>query len=286
MLTSLRRRLLACAAVIPVTLGGLLAATTAHASVSPPHVFSQEMAGFQGGSLPGDPAPWHFRYVQARVTLPDVTGSADHAAFPGVGFAVHLANASGAAVLGISTATSGGPWNAAFVYEAKPTGAAIGGCTGHSSPATPAGDTVQLSVYFDGNHLFAHVADLTDHSKDWDVTCTDPVVSDSFTVARVATEFGFTPWDTAHVPNAVSGNLRLNGFTNIVETNRTGIRGSISSRWPQRNVVLSTNGASSGAVRVSTPFAWGKYAASPDNVIRDGRNFSVWLPSNPSYPTP
>jgi hypothetical protein len=84
----------------------------------------------------------------------------------------------------------------------------------------------------------------------------------------------------------VNGNHRLAGFTNTVVTSRTGIRGSIGSApWPVQNMILTSDGTSTGAVRASSPFAWGRYAAAPDNTVRDGRNFTVWLPANPDYPT-
>lgn len=258
-------------------------AGAAGAAVSPPHTFSGEEAGFQAFGN-----GWHFRYAQAQVTLPDVTGAADTAAFPGYGVSVRLSNAASSAVLGVSTSTGGSSsvYSPEFNLESSPSGSTIGACLSGGSDFIPAGDTVKLSVYFDNTHLSADVTDLTNHAHNFGFTCTAPA-GDSFDHAQLGTEFGVTPWSLSP-PAAVSGNFRLATLTNTVVTSRTGIRGSAAAGggWPVQNMVLTSNGLASGAVRASTPFAWGAYAASPDNVVRDGRNFSVWLPSNPDYPTP
>jgi hypothetical protein len=279
-------RLIAVCAAIP--LGVATAAATAAARVNTTtKVYSAEEAGFQAGSLPGESAPWHFRYAQAQVTQPDVTSNTDKAAFPGgYGVSVRLSNGTESAVLGISTTPASGSYNAAFNLEARPDGHTLGSCADLNSPATPAGDTVEFSIYFDGTRLSWAVTDKTDSARSFSGSCTDPKAGDSFTQAQIGTEFGATPWSSSP-PNAVSGHFRLAGFTSTVVTNRTGIRGSAGSApWPVQNMILTSTGTAAGQVRASTPFTWGRYAAPPDTVARDGRNFTVWLPANPSYPTP
>jgi hypothetical protein len=57
----------------------------------------------------------------------------------------------------------------------------------------------------------------------------------------------------------VNGNHRLAGFTNTVVTSRTGIRGPIGSApWPVQNMILTSDGTSTGAARASSLFAWGQ----------------------------
>lgn len=277
---SLRIKLLALAAAASAVLGGSIAAA-ATASASTP-VFSSEAAGFQASSLPGDHAPWHYRYVQAQVVLPDVTSNTDKAAFPGgYGASVRLSNAGEAAVLGISTTPASGVYNPAFNLEQAPTGKTLGGagCLNTSSPALQAGDTVVFSLYFDGAAIHYNVTDKTSPAGDFSGSCTDPAAAGSFTSVQISAEFGVTPWSAAP-PAKVNGNHRLVTFTNTVVTSRTGIRGSAGSApWPVQRVTLTASG---NEVRASVPFAWGQYKAAPDMVNRAGRNFSVWLPVYPS----
>lgn len=263
----------------------VLAALPAQAATAV--AYSGEEAGLQAG-LAGPDAPchscWHFRYVQAQVTLPDVTGAVDAHAFAGTGFSVRLSNAAESAVLGISTSSGpgGGTWNAAFNLERRPSGSTIGGCVSTASPAVPAGDTVLLDLYYDGHVLTWQAADKNNAALSFSGHCADPTAGDSFTQAQMGSEFGITPWDLAP-PAMVSGNFRLGSLTNTVVTNRTGERGSAGSApWPVQILDCTSNGRSSGQVRASVPFTWGNYASAPDGVERSGRNFSTWLPSEPS----
>lgn len=264
----------------------LLALGTAQLASAAP-VSTAEEAGFQGGLASAGSACngcWHFRYVQAQVTLPDVSGSVDSHAFGGYGLSVRLTNGSESAVLGISASTGGtdSTYNAAFNLESRPSGNTLGGCVSTSSPATPAGDTVLLSVYFDGTRLSWNVTDKTDAAKDFSGSCADPDASDGFTQYQIGTEFGITPWSSA-APALVHGATRLAGFSDTVATNRTGIRGSAgSASWPVQRLTLTADGTSAGQVRASTPYAWGSYAVTPDSHVRAGRNFGVWLPAMPS----
>ncbi|MGH8922994.1 MAG: hypothetical protein ACRD0H_32400, partial [Actinomycetes bacterium] len=222
----LRRFILTAAAAAAVLAGSAAYAASAGAAVQPRTVYSGEEAGFQAASLPGDPAPWHYRYVQAQVTLPDVTGAVDKAAFPGYGVSVRLTNGSESAVLGISTTPASGAYNPAFNLEKATSGATLGGagCLNTESPAIAAGDTVVLAVYFDGSVIRYNVTDKTNPAKDFAGACADPAAGDSFTSVQIGAEFGVTPWSAAP-PAVVNGYHRLAAFTHTVVTNRTGLRG-------------------------------------------------------------
>ena len=238
-----------------------------------PVVHAPEEAGYQAGN-PLANSPWHYRYVQAQVTLPDVTGNVDKASFAGYGVSVRLTNVTESAVLGISTTPGSGSYSPAFVLEAAPTGGTIGSCSDLNSKFIPAGDTVVFSIYFDGSHLSANVTDKDDATKDFAFTCTDPTPGDLFDQAQIGTEFGVSPW-TSGVPTPPSGIHPLATFSNTVITNRTGIRGSVGSApWPTQKLVI-VNG--SNVVRATPSITWGTGPASPDNVSRPGRNFSVSL---------
>lgn len=281
-LSTLRRKYATWVVAAGLVLGGsILAAATAHAQAGPA-VYSAEAAGYQAASTPGDRAPWHFRYVQAQLVLPDVTSNTGKAAFPGgYGDSVRLTNAGSAAVLGISTTPASGVYNPAFNFEKATTGATIGtgGCLNTNSPAIQAGDTVVLSLYFSGSVIGYNVTDKTSPAGDFSGSCTDPAAGDLFTSAQIGAEFGVTPWSVA-APARVNGNHRLVTFTSTVVTSRTGIRGSAGSApWVTQPVTLTAGG---NDVRASVPFTWGQYKAAPDLVNRPGRNFSVWLPAAPS----
>ena len=268
-------------------LAGAAVLTAVAAPAATAVAYSGEEAGVQAGLVsPDSPCNgcWHFRYVQAQVTLPDVSGTVDAHAFAGTGFSVRLSNAAESAVLGLSTGSGpgGGSWNAAFNLEARPSGSTIGGCVSTASPAVPAGDTILLDLYYDGHTLSWNAVDKNNGALSFAGHCSDPTAGDQFTQAQIGSEFGITPWDLTP-PAMVSGNFRLGTFPDTVVTSRTGIRGSAGSApWPTQLIDCTSNGHSSGQVRASVPFTWGKYAASPDKVSRSGRNFGTWLPRDPA----
>lgn len=248
-----------------LTLG--LNTLAASAAILPgPTVNGVEEIGYQAGD-PTAAAPWHYRFVQAQVTLPDVTGNVDKAAFPGgYGVSVRLTNDTSSAVLGLSTTPGSGAYNPAFDLEYRVAGTPVAtGCVQTNSKAIPAGDTVEFAIYFDGTHLNAGVTDESNAALDFSFSCTDPVAGDLFTQAEIGTEFGVTPWSAASL-GTFNGQHDLAQFSNTVVTNRTGIRGSAgSARWPVQRLSLGSSYVSG---------AWGSYAASPDNVVRGGRNFT------------
>jgi hypothetical protein len=276
-----RAGVLAVAGAAALGFGGM---ASAGASVnSTTHVFTKEEAGFQASSLPGDKAPWHYRYVQAQLSLPDVTGKADQAAFPGgVGFSTRLTDAAETAVLGISTTPASGVYNFAFALEGSD-GTTVSCVNGNSLPSG-AGDTVAMSLYFTGKAVQYNGTDKTT-GKVFSGSCSTP--NQAWTSVQVGDEFATDAYGSPSGFTPPSGNLRLGTFTSTAVTSRTGIRGSIGSApWPVQNLVMTSDGTSGGTLDASTPLAWGSYAAAPDTKVRDGRNFSVWLPSNPNYPVP
>lgn len=273
--TLIARSVLGLAAIAALAIPVLAAGNADAAGFEVPVVANAEAAGYQAGDLPGtSTAPWHFRYAQADVTLPDVTSKTDQAAFAGYGVSVRLSNGSESAVLGVSTASSGGDYSPAFVLEGATDGHTVNGCADLNSIFIPSGDTIRLELYYDGT-LHASVVDLTNSARNFNYTCAD--AGDSFTQAQIGTEFGFTPWDTAHSPAATSGVHGLATFKNTVITNRTGIRGSAgSAAWPVQKLAVSSKG-----VFVATPgITYGTSVASPDSKVRPGRNFGVYLGNN------
>lgn len=278
-------RVLALAGVLSFAAGAGLAATTpAGASVS--STFTREEAGFQASSLPGDPSPWHFKYVQASTVLPDVTGAAAAAAFPGgFGASVRLTDAAETAVLGTSTTPASGTYNFAFALEGS-NGTSVS-CVNSMSLPSASGDSVTMSLYATPDGYVQYNGTDTSNGKVFAGHCFTP--GQAWTSVQTGDEFAADAYGSpsGFTPPAPSRNFRLNGFSNTVVTNRTGLRGSAGSApWPVQNMVMTSDGTSGGTLEASTPFAWGTYAASPDNVVRSGRNFSVWVTHNPGYPVP
>lgn len=279
----------AAGVVLPLVLGvalaggtALLTASQADASVNPAQFTT---VGFAGGQAFGN--GWNFRYIQEKVTLPDITSGTFLAAIPGgYGASVRLQDAAQTVDLAISTTPGSGVYNAAVAVE-FPNHTV--GFTNGASPAVAAGDTVMIDLFYNYSgfnftgpvgQVNYSVTDLTSPAHSFSGHFSD--TGQFFNTARSGA--GFTADDYAAPPSpvhVVSGNHRLVTLTDTVVTNRTGVRGSIASApWPvQKLAVTSTGGAT--PLLASVPFFWGKFATSPDSTVRDGRNFSVWLPSMP-----
>lgn len=265
-------------ALLPVLAG------TAGASVTPPQLTTTNFAGAQASGN-----GFNYRYVQGTFTLPDITSGTFKAALPGgFGSSVRLQDSAQTVDLGISTTPDSGVFNAAVAVE-FPDGTV--GFTNGSSPQVQPGDTVRLSLLYNytGFMVPNEPAGQVDYSAQ---DLTHPADSFSghfsdtgqwFSTARVGD--GFSADDYA-VPNpavgGVNGNQRLSSVTGVVVTSRTGARGSAGvAPWPVQRLAVVSPGDSTH-VLVSTPFFWGKYAASPDTVVRDGHNLGIWMPSYPS----
>lgn len=271
---STRNKMLAlaasAAAVATITL-----ASPAHASVNAGTVYTANEAGWQASGN-----GWNFRYLQADVTLPDITSDTFKTAIPGgYGASLRLANGSQIADVGISTTPASGVYNAAFAVEYSD--AKTYGCLNGTSPAMAAGDTVRMTLYYDyaSGNLSYGVADRTS-GKSFSGTCHD--AGQFFGKAQVVAGFSVNDWSPATGVHQVSGNHRLIMFANTVVTSRTGYRSSIgtgSGHWPVQKMAMTSDGNPTGDMLASVPYAWGKFAFSPDSVVRDGRNFSVWMPS-------
>lgn len=269
------------AAVAIGVLGGLaVTSLPAHASTNAGTVFTNNEAGWQAHGN-----GWNFRYLQDTVTLPDITNNTFKTAIPGgYGASLRLGNGSQIADLGISTTPTSGVYNAAFALEFSNLTYGSGSCLNGASPAMQAGDTVTMTLFYDYAHgvLSYGVTDRT-NSTQFMGTCSDS--GQLFPTAQVLAGFAANDWSApSPVVHAVSGNHRLVMFTNTVVTSRTGIRSSIgtgSGHWPTEKVAMTSDGTPTGTLLASVPFAWGSFAVSPDNVVRDGRNFSVWMPSSP-----
>ena len=270
-MTRFRKTALAVCAVAGATLA---LAAPAHASVNAVTVYTSNEAGWQAHGN-----GWNFRYLQANVTLPDITTSTFRASFAGYGASLRLANGAQIADVGISTTPDSTTYNAAFAVELSD--AHTINCSNTSSPGMPAGDTVTMSLYYDypAGVLQYKVADH-DNGATFAGSCLDH--GQFFGSAQVVAGFSANDWSPATV-HAVSGHHPLVRFNSTVVTSRTGIRSSIgtgSGHWPTQKVAMTSDGTSTGTLLASVPFAWGKFAVSPDNVVRDGRNFTVWMPSS------
>ena len=271
-MSKVRARSWLAAAVASAGIALVATALPAQASVNAGTVNTTNEAGWQAHGN-----GWNFRYLQDTVTLPDITNNTFKAAIPGgYGASLRLGNGSQIADVGLSTTPASGVYNAAFALEFSNI---TYSCLNGSSPAMQPGDTVTMTLFYDYTHgvLSYGVLDRT-NSTQFTGTCSDP--GQLFPTAQVVAGFSVNDWQAATNVHAVSGNHRLVMFNNTIVTSRTGIRSSIgtgSGHWPTEKVAM----VSGSTLLASTPFAWGKFAVSPDNVVRDGRNFSVWLPSSP-----
>jgi hypothetical protein len=202
-----------------------------------------------------------FRYIQAEVPLP--TDSACAQLYQ----VVHNTSATGSfsiiAELGsaqdsrledvisdVPTSTGCGTYSGAFIDDGIgfPLDAAL------LSP----GDNIVLSVYYDQQNfgVSGKVTDLA-NGQTLEVDATNGA-SSVYTSAQVVGGFGsFT---------APANQFRVLPFTDAAATTFTGDHGTMTGPWTTSQVVMTSNGKSSGIVEANSPVLWD-----------GGRNFSTWV---------
>jgi hypothetical protein len=204
-----------------------------------------------------------FRFVQTTFTLPDATKFATEVVRLGV--SVQLISSENTwMVLSFNTTTASGIYSASFANEFN--GGQSTGATGTLGTTgwAKAGDSVTLSIFYDrAGHDHLTAVDNTSGEAHFTSVA---VPTTQYTQARVGTEFGVTPIDTATytAPATETHVVTLNG---IHLTSYSGHRAGLVSWWQRHKVFM----VSHGVIEIA-----------PHGVFNLGRSFNVFMEPIPA----
>jgi hypothetical protein len=248
----------------------IMAAGSAAAATGPAY-YSPEQAGYIATGA-------RFSTVESTITLPDASKFAKEVA--GFGVSVQLWTRYRVVVLGVSNSTISGDYSAAVAVYRRSTRSLIcstAGSGSHLCPHVPSGwtdgslsfhpgDTVTLFTFHDpgsGYQLFQVDDETTGKSLLYHGY--SPGAGKVYTQARVGAEFASSPWDRfAYTPPGAE--TRLVTFRDSLLQTYSGRVSSFFASWTRHQVVATSNGKSSGTVKVR-----------PHNLWNKGQNFSVFL---------
>ena len=253
------------------SLGGALALAGPAAAATGPRYFSSEQAGYVATAA-------RFRRVQSTVRLPMAADFSSEVG--GFGLSVQLWTKTRVVVLGVSNGTAPGPYSAAVAVFSRSTHALICSTAGtgatlcpnvpsgwtSGSVSFPPGDNMTLVIRYDrstGRDHFRVSDDTTGVTLSYGGYV--PGSGKNYIQARVGAEFAGSPWDSfPYTPPGAETHLAT--FRNSALTTYSGGRSSFSSWWTHHKIVATSNGTSTGAVRVK-----------PHNLYNSGANFGVYF---------
>jgi hypothetical protein len=125
-----------------------------------------------------------------------------------------------------------------------------------------------LSIrYFPANGGVDLVADSNDANHDFPTfESTYMAGTQSFTQARVGTEFGGTPWDESYSHTPPAQYTKAAAYTNVALTTYSGHASTLWSWWVHHKLLANT-GQQSGA----------DWVAVPTDLTNGGANFQTWF---------
>jgi hypothetical protein len=129
-----------------------------------------------------------------------------------------------------------------------------------------------LSIrYFPANGWVELVASSNDGNHDFpEFTSTYMVGAQSFTQARVGTEFGGSPWDGSYSHTPPAQYTKIAAYTNVALTTYSGHASTLWSWWTHHKLLANT-GQQSGA----------DWVAIPTDLTNGGASFQTWfVPQN------
>jgi hypothetical protein len=255
------RRLLA-AAVMPAAVAavvlagsGIAGASTGTAEISP------EQAGYTATGA-------QFKYVNADVYLRNPGQYASEVA--SFGDSVQLWSASLVVTLGVTASTSGpGYTQYATIYD-RSTHTVIASnpnaefCDTNQNecnlPPTPfdAGTQLALSISYspaDGNLI------MIEAGEEFSFVSSYTVTGQSFTQARVGTDFGGSPWDGSYSHTPPANQVKAAAYSNVTLITYSGHTSSLWSWWVHHPLLANT-GQQSGSDWVAVPTSLSSFGSS------------------------
>jgi hypothetical protein len=233
----------ATAGITAATLGlaGAAAATQAPTSLTPP-VYTTSNAGYTTGG------GWHFRYVQATVTVPALQKAAGNNAIAGIGLY------SGSKYLAEIMVRAGGGWGSVRYADVG----YGGGPFRHIMPRV--GDVITISIYrnqWNGRDLFT-LYDARNGKVSDEVLATPASVVPMHATVNC--------WIDNSKVQAPKQDLRIWLFKDVRVTSYNGTQGTLFSRWSTYKMFDTTTGTAGGTT-----------VMYPGDVYPDGQTFAVWL---------
>jgi hypothetical protein len=257
------------AALITATAGAaavLAVAAPAGASTGSAQI-SPEQAGYTATGA-------KFRRISASVYLPQPTQYAGEVA--SLAYSVQLWSADRVLTVGVRASTSGGGYTPyATIYD-RSTHQVIASnpnaswCTtpslcGSTIGSFPAGDTISLYIDYD------HQIGVLDFGVRSGVSPSfqayvNPFGSESFTQARVGTEFGDSPWDASYPHTPPADYVKAADFSDVLLTTYKHHVSTLRSGWVHHKLLADTGQQTASDL-----------VAIPHNLTNGGASFQVWL---------
>jgi hypothetical protein len=253
----MKRRLAVVAAAAAAPLLAFALAVPVGASTGP-LVPSIEESGYQGADA-------QFRFVQATVFLRDPTQYS--ASLAGYGLSVQLWSEGRVIVLGVSAGTNPpSSYSPAVSVFNRVTHALV--CSTAANPpqqcpdtpvswangsvSFPAGRSVTENLFYDQRSgvVTATVLDVTTGLAS--AATYHAGIGQSFKVARIGAEVGFTPWDDMGyiAPPAVV--TKLAAFSGAALTTYSGSHSNLRSWWVHSKLIMTSDGTSAGDTRATS----------------------------------
>ena len=266
MLRISRRRLAAAvmsAAVAVVVLAGpgAAGASTGTAEISP------EQAGYTTTGA-------QFKYVDALVYLRKPGQYASEVA--SFGDSVQLWSANLVVTLGITASTSGSGYTQyATIYD-RSTHTVIASnpnaqyCDDNENscglPPSPFDAGIQLGMSIEYSPADGSLVMIEVFDSGFSFVSTYTVTGQSFTQARIGTDFGSSPWDGSYAHTPPANQVKVAAFSNAKLTTYSGHTSSLWSWWVHHPLLANT-GQQSGS----------DWVAVPTSLSSSGSSFSTYL---------
>jgi hypothetical protein len=260
------RRLLGAVApgvVVAVLLAGsgVAGASTGTAEISPEH------AGYAASGA-------QFRHISASVYLRNPAQYAGEVA--SFGHSVQLWSSGLVVTVGLTTSTSGSAYTPyATVYDrsthqvmasnpnaqyCEPSGDCF-----YDRPFTfPSGSRLTLTINYLPEEGEVAMFESSDHG--YDFVSSYALTAQSFTQARVGTEFGSSPWDASYPHMAPASSVRIATYDHVDLTSYGGHKATLWSWWVHHKLLANT-GQQSGS----------DWVAVPADLSNGGASFQTWF---------
>jgi hypothetical protein len=269
-ISSLRRRAVPALTAFGVAATAVLAlATPAGASTGTTEI-SPEQAGYTATGA-------QFRSVTADVYLRNPAQYAGEVA--NIGHSVQLWSADSVAVLGVSASTTGSGYTPYVTIYNRSTHAVIASdpnaiwCIdfdqcGSTIGSWALGETLYMSFSYNqaGGYLNFNIYPLNgDETPGFNALYTIGS-GESFTQARVGTDFGSTPWDGSYSYHPPAQPVKAAAYSDVALTSYTGHTSTLWSWWVHHKLLANTEQQSGS-----------DWVAVPTDLTDGGASFQTWF---------
>jgi hypothetical protein len=222
-----------------------------------------------------------FKTIDARVFLRQPAQYAGEVA--GFGHSVQLWSSGLVVTVGLTASTSGGGYTTfATIYD-RSTHQVVASnpnaehCAGYGDFCAPGpvtwdypGVTAWMRISYtpaDGHLFMSEVlsSDSTDSNGN-DFTSSYDLTPQSFSQARVGTDFGSSPWDASYPHTPPANYMKVAVYNHVDLTSYSGYTATLRSWWVHHKLLANT-GQQSGS----------DWVAVPADLFNSGASFQTWL---------